>query len=184
MPRDSKDAMPKDNKTPLSPEQVKVIAWWIQAGAPRSGTVAELKPPAELMPLIEAEYARLRRGEGRTTTGVKVGFANRAMWRALKLDTLVWAHMFDDTVHAARGGEATLSIDRMRAPKIEPEIVFKLKRPLTDPDLVDPLRTLDAAAVERIAVMPIPAHGLGEAINDRLKRAASAETIPVGADLP
>jgi uncharacterized membrane protein len=59
MPRDSKEAMPKDNKTPLTPEQVKVIAWWIQAGAPRSGTVAELKPPAELMPLIEAEYARL-----------------------------------------------------------------------------------------------------------------------------
>jgi uncharacterized membrane protein/mono/diheme cytochrome c family protein len=59
MPRDSKDAMPKDNKTPLTPEQVKVIAWWIQAGAPRSGTVAELKPPAELLPLIEAEYARL-----------------------------------------------------------------------------------------------------------------------------
>ena len=46
------------------------------------------------------------------------------------------------------------------------------------------LRTLDAAGVERIAVMPIPAHGLGEAINDRLKRAASAATIPVSADLP
>jgi L-threonylcarbamoyladenylate synthase len=34
------------------------------------------------------------------------------------------------------------------------------------------LRTLDAAGTEAIAVMPIPEQGLGEAINDRLRRAA------------
>jgi L-threonylcarbamoyladenylate synthase len=46
------------------------------------------------------------------------------------------------------------------------------------------LRTLDAAGVATIAVMPIPTHGLGEAINDRLKRASSPETLTVSADLP
>ena len=46
------------------------------------------------------------------------------------------------------------------------------------------LRALDEAGVETIAVMPIPAHGLGEAINDRLKRASSPATIPVSAELP
>ncbi|MEP3280192.1 MAG: L-threonylcarbamoyladenylate synthase [Stappiaceae bacterium] len=35
------------------------------------------------------------------------------------------------------------------------------------------LRLLDVSGVERIAVMPIPKTGLGEAINDRLKRAAA-----------
>jgi L-threonylcarbamoyladenylate synthase len=35
------------------------------------------------------------------------------------------------------------------------------------------LRELDQAGVTAIAVMPIPAHGLGEAINDRLQRAAN-----------
>ncbi|HEY8137877.1 MAG TPA: L-threonylcarbamoyladenylate synthase [Methylocystis sp.] len=35
------------------------------------------------------------------------------------------------------------------------------------------LRDLDARGVARIAVAPIPAHGLGEAIRDRLRRAAS-----------
>ena len=35
------------------------------------------------------------------------------------------------------------------------------------------LRSLDRSAADRIAVMPIPAHGLGEAINDRLERAAA-----------
>jgi L-threonylcarbamoyladenylate synthase len=34
------------------------------------------------------------------------------------------------------------------------------------------LRALDARAAATIAVMPIPDHGLGEAINDRLRRAA------------
>ena len=35
------------------------------------------------------------------------------------------------------------------------------------------LRELDQSGAEAIAVMPIPAHGLGEAINDRLQRAAN-----------
>ncbi|RED37458.1 translation factor SUA5 [Rhodopseudomonas thermotolerans] len=35
------------------------------------------------------------------------------------------------------------------------------------------LRTLDGCGAHRIAVMPIPHHGLGEAINDRLRRAAA-----------
>ena len=35
------------------------------------------------------------------------------------------------------------------------------------------LRALDATGAESIAVMPIPDTGLGEAINDRLKRAAA-----------
>jgi len=36
------------------------------------------------------------------------------------------------------------------------------------------LRELDAGGASAIAVMPIPNHGLGEAINDRLQRAAKA----------
>jgi len=35
------------------------------------------------------------------------------------------------------------------------------------------LRALDNTGVDRIAVMPIPEQGLGEAINDRLRRAAA-----------
>jgi L-threonylcarbamoyladenylate synthase len=35
------------------------------------------------------------------------------------------------------------------------------------------LRSLDASGAATIAVMPVPAHGLGEAINDRLRRAAA-----------
>jgi 2-keto-4-pentenoate hydratase len=79
---------------------------------------------------VEAEFVRLRQETGRTTVGLKVGYANRAMWRALKLETLVWAHMYDDTVHYTDDNHARLSLDRMVAPKIEPEIVFRMKSPL------------------------------------------------------
>jgi 2-keto-4-pentenoate hydratase len=79
---------------------------------------------------VEGELVRMRRAAGRKTTGVKVGFANKAAWRVMKLDTLVWAHMYDDTVRIASGNEATLSLAQMIAPKIEPEIVFRLKSPL------------------------------------------------------
>jgi L-threonylcarbamoyladenylate synthase len=40
------------------------------------------------------------------------------------------------------------------------------------------LRALDAAGATRIAVMPIPHHDLGEAINDRLARAAAPRETP------
>jgi L-threonylcarbamoyladenylate synthase len=39
------------------------------------------------------------------------------------------------------------------------------------------LRQLDVAGASGIAVMPIPAHGLGEAINDRLARAAAPKRL-------
>jgi L-threonylcarbamoyladenylate synthase len=40
-------------------------------------------------------------------------------------------------------------------------------------NLFSHLRTLDRSGARTIAVMPIPRHGLGEAINDRLQRAAA-----------
>jgi L-threonylcarbamoyladenylate synthase len=40
------------------------------------------------------------------------------------------------------------------------------------------LRELDASGAKKIAVAPIPTHGLGEAINDRLRRAAAPRPEP------
>ena len=40
------------------------------------------------------------------------------------------------------------------------------------------LRSLDAVGARAIAVMPVPHHGLGEAINDRLRRAAAGRERP------
>lgn len=43
----SEDFMPKEGKPPLSQEEVAVLAWWIEAGAPQSGLAGALDlPPA------------------------------------------------------------------------------------------------------------------------------------------
>jgi 2-oxo-3-hexenedioate decarboxylase len=98
---------------------------------------------------VEGELVRMRRDAGHRTAGVKVGYANKAMWRVLKLDTLVWAHMYDDTVHHASANDATLSLAPLISPKIEPEIVFKMKAPL-GAGVTDAAAALDA--VEWIAL--------------------------------
>jgi 2-oxo-3-hexenedioate decarboxylase len=77
---------------------------------------------------VEAELRRLRHEDGHSAVGLKVGYANKAVWRALKLETLAWASMYDDTVSAATAGAATLAVGSMIAPKIEPEIVVRLAR--------------------------------------------------------
>src|SRR5436190_21247831 len=98
---------------------------------------------------VEAELVRLRRENDRLTVGRKVGFANKAVWRALKLDTLVWAHMYDDTVVYAEDARAILPVGRMCAPRIEPEIVFKLARRI-DVGNLDPAAVL--GCVEWLAI--------------------------------
>jgi 2-keto-4-pentenoate hydratase len=76
---------------------------------------------------VEAQLTKVRREHGHATVGRKVGYASKALWRRLKLDTLVWARMYDDTVKYADDGAASLSLAGMCSPRIEPEIVFKLK---------------------------------------------------------
>jgi 2-keto-4-pentenoate hydratase len=79
---------------------------------------------------VEAELVRFRRADGHAPVGRKVGYANKAVWRALKLETLVWAHMYDDTVRFAADNTSSLDIGHLYSPKIEPEIVFKMRSPV------------------------------------------------------
>ena len=80
---------------------------------------------------VEATLKQLREAGGHRAVGRKVGYANKAMWRVLKLETLVWAHMYDNTVHYSDGNSAALTLAHSRSLKVEPEIVFGLKQPVT-----------------------------------------------------
>jgi len=90
---------------------------------------------------VEAAIAAARRAGGHQTVGWKVGYADKAVWRALELETLVWAHLYDDTVRYADWNDATLAIAPMFSPKIEPEVVFKLAK---TPASSDPVAVLEA----------------------------------------
>ncbi|MGA8617022.1 MAG: hypothetical protein WB660_00665 [Candidatus Sulfotelmatobacter sp.] len=77
---------------------------------------------------VEGTLKKLRQDAGHSAVGRKVGYANKAMWRMLKLETLVWGHMYDDTVHYSGSNSTTLTVEHPRSLKIEPEIVFGLKK--------------------------------------------------------
>jgi 2-keto-4-pentenoate hydratase len=96
---------------------------------------------------VEAAIGRARAEAGHRSVGWKVGYANRAMWRALKLDTLAWARMYDDTVQYAKAGDASLSISAMLSAKIEPEVVFKLKQPVNSTDAATALESVEWIAI-------------------------------------
>lgn len=88
---------------------------------------------------VEARLKELHQAAGHQSVGRKVGYANKAMWRVLKLETLVWAHMYDDTVQYCEGNSASATVRNPRSLKIEPEIVFGLREPIV-------AQGLDAAA--------------------------------------
>jgi 2-keto-4-pentenoate hydratase len=119
----------------MSQEQVEALARELQSASETGQMVAV--PPSERAGFnldaayeVEAVLTRLREAGGHRSVGRKVGYANKAMWRVLKLETLVWAHMYDDTAHYCDNNSATLNLVHPRSLKIEPEIVFGLKQPL------------------------------------------------------
>jgi len=75
-----------------------------------------------------------------------------------------------------RDGEALLAFGADVPTHRGPMINLSASGDLTEAaaNLFAALRTLDAAGATAIAAMPIPDTGLGEAINDRLRRAATA----------
>jgi 2-oxo-3-hexenedioate decarboxylase len=117
----------------MLPDQVESIAQELKSAYESGGMVEappSTKPGFDLNAAyeVESQLKKFRESEGHRSVGRKVGYANKAMWRVLKLDTLVWGHMYDDTVHFAEGNSATLSVARPRSLKIEPEIVFGVKQ--------------------------------------------------------
>ena len=101
---------------------------------------------------VEATLKRFREAGGHRAVGRKVGYANKAMWRVLKLETLVWAHMYDDTVHYSDRNSATLTIAHPRSLKIEPEIVFGLKQPIVTEGAAAPDAAAALASTDWLAV--------------------------------
>jgi L-threonylcarbamoyladenylate synthase len=76
---------------------------------------------------------------------------------------------------AAQAGEALLAFGPHASAVAERVLNLSQSGDLVEAaaNLFSHLRALDAAGVKRIAVMPIPREDLGEAINDRLQRAAA-----------
>lgn len=54
LPLDAKEHMPPKGKTQLTEDEVALLEWWIDAGAPTAKRVAEVNPPADIAEAIAA----------------------------------------------------------------------------------------------------------------------------------
>jgi len=80
------------------------------------------------------EIERRRRAQGWMPAGRKIGFTNRTIWQRYGVYDPIWAHTWTHTVHDAVDGQATLSLQHLVQPRIEPEVVFGLRGPVPDTD--------------------------------------------------
>jgi 2-oxo-3-hexenedioate decarboxylase len=136
----------------LTPQRIEAIA---------SRLFAAFESAAQLSPLsatepgfdVDAGYAVLhalhdrRIAQGWRPLGRKIGFTNRTIWPRYGVYRPMWSHVWDRTVVFALDDEATLLLTGLMEPRIEPEVVFKLRQALSTG--ADPERLLDC--VEWIA---------------------------------
>jgi len=93
---------------------------------------------------VAAEIVTLRRARGEAPVGRKIGFTNRNIWSEYGATSPIWAHVYDRTVIHAADGAATVSLATSAQPRLEPEIAFGLKAPLTPgrDDVAEVLRAI------------------------------------------
>ncbi len=108
-------------------------------GEPLSQPLSSRDPSFDLAAAyaVETELRQLRLGEGHRVIGRKLGYASRAVLRALKLQTVVFTALYDDTVvltDRRAGTPAEVSLRGMIAARLEPEIVFCLSAALRTPE--------------------------------------------------
>jgi len=83
-----------------------------------------------------------RLAQGWKLAGRKNGFTNRGIWERYGVDGPMWGAVYDRTLVFATGNKATVPLDGLVQPRIEPEICFKLKA--TPPRTRDPVALLQS----------------------------------------
>ncbi len=91
---------------------------------------------------IAAEVLRRREAAGWRRVGRKIGFTNRKVMAEYGMSAPIFGYMYDRTLLHAEDDRAALSLDGIAQPKIEPEIVFKLRR--SPPATHDPIALLES----------------------------------------
>ena len=71
--------------------------------------------------------ARLAGGE--RPVGRKIGFTNRNIWDEYGVDEPIWGFVYETTLFRAENGMASLPLDGLAEPRIEPEIVLHFHSP-------------------------------------------------------
>jgi len=94
--------------------------------APFSQRYPGLTPAAGYVAAQRLHEHRVARGW--QPVGRKIGFTNRTLWQRYGVHEPMWGRVYDRTLIHARDNEASVALDGLVQPRIEPEIAFKLKK--------------------------------------------------------
>jgi len=105
----------------------RLIAAYDQAGqiAPITAGDPAFDVAAAYDVLREIQARRI--AQGWQPIGRKIGFTNRTIWPRYGVFRPMWANVWRHTVHFAPEGRARLPATGFAEPRIEPEVVFKLR---------------------------------------------------------
>lgn len=76
---------------------------------------------------VAAEILKVRKAAGETPVGRKIGFTNRNIWPEYGVSAPIWGYVYDATLRMAHANHGVQSLRGALEPKIEPEIVFRLR---------------------------------------------------------
>jgi 2-keto-4-pentenoate hydratase len=107
--------------------------------APITDTDPEFDIPAAYEVLREIENRR-RIAQGWQMVGRKIGFTNTTIWSRYGVYQPMWAHIWTHSTHFAKDGHAALELKPFVQPRIEPEVVFRLRSAI--PPTSEPLEIL------------------------------------------
>lgn len=79
---------------------------------------------------VASAMGEMRRARGEQPVGRKIGFTNRNIWPQYGATSPIWAHVYDSTLVYAKNNLASISLRGSAAPRLEPEIAFKLHAPV------------------------------------------------------
>ncbi|MCW5666948.1 MAG: hydratase [Piscinibacter sp.] len=90
---------------------------------------AEAPRPADMAAAYRDALAvrALREARGERPMGFKIGFTNRTIWDRYGVFAPIWGMVWDTTLRHCPDGRATLALDGLCQPRLEPELVFGLR---------------------------------------------------------
>jgi 2-keto-4-pentenoate hydratase len=97
----------------------------------------------QLAERINAEIINARVARGERRLGYKIGFTNRSIWPIYGVDQPIWAPVYNSSVEQLEQGRFAIAASQYIQPRIEPEIVFGLKRSPRSPALADLVAAID-----------------------------------------
>ncbi|VCU71655.1 2-hydroxyhexa-2,4-dienoate hydratase [Pigmentiphaga humi] len=134
---------------------------------------------------IQGEWMRIKRANGRTVIGHKIGLTSKAMQDAVGIDEPDYGVLLDDMLEH---DGASIDTSRFRQPRLEVELAFILDRPLSGPNCT----LFDALDATRYVVPALeildarlyrtdPVTGAGRKVMDTISDNAANAALVLGA---